>query len=563
MDIASLTAELGLSIQKGQFEAGTKVIEGLHHALEALAIFEGLDTLKEWALHVSETADKAAKLSLKLGVSTDAIQELGYAASLSDSSLEGVTGALTRIERGLDSSGKKSGGFASAMQKLGISMSDPIVKAKDADAIFMTIADKFEKLPAGVDRASIAVGIFGKSGTNLIPMLSSGRKGIQDLRDEAHTLGLVIEAETTHAFEEWNDSMTKVKGAVQGLKNDAVVALLPVLKEATDSLFAWIKANRELIKIRLEQVMNLVVTAAKALGRAIAILYGWFEKIAPIVETAVTAFGELLGAGGNLEDGLVAAAIAVAGAWVLAELPILTLIALIGALALILNSVWRAIEGKDSAIGELGAAFERALGETGAGRVVLGLRSAFVSLFNFLEAKLKWLMARADDAVQFVEGVLGVDKQSRLDMANAGGDPNVASQIRRSREMKAGGVPAEMAKFLGVDYDSLKLQGIDSTVTASDEPGIDKVVRAHAQASLPPTPLPNTPWAGYAMPASFATAGQLEAPLAPQMHLEITVQGNADAGAISSIEAQVRNFWDTAIRDAKVDAGAAGGGQQP
>ncbi len=545
MKVAELIASLGLEVDKGSFDAGAKAIDGIKHALQALAVFQGVRMLKDMIEHVSEAADKAVKMGQKLGVSAESIQELGYAASLSDVPLEGLVGSMQKLERRLDAVAQKGKGpAADALRRLGISAKE--LTNLSVDQKLERIADGFADLPASVSKVPLAVQLG--LGPNLIPLLKEGGDGIREMREEARMLGLVVDTETAEAFEAWNDDLTRVKGAVQGLKNDAVIALVPMLREMTTAVFGWVRANRELIKTRLEEVMRAVLTVAKALARAIGIVYEIFEKIAPILGEVVNAFGNLVSAGGNLEDNLVYAALAIAGAWALTELPFILLTAGIAALVLIVQDLWSGINGGDSVIGELLIAIEEALGETGAGRVVLGLKASFMAMFDFVVAKFEWLMEQGRKLGKMAYELIHGDTQFQADEDAANG--NRFEAAARGQLRAAYGTP-------GTNTGS----GIDRVVQApartgpdtgykprTGMTGIDQVVRA------PPSGLAQP---SYLTLPTFATPAVNVA--APQMHLNVTVQGNADASTVASVETIIRAFWNDAMRDTTIAAGVRKG----
>jgi hypothetical protein len=47
--------------------------------------------------------------------------------------------------------------------------------------LLLRVADKFENLKAGPEKASIAIRLFGRAGADLIPVLNQGRDGIEGL----------------------------------------------------------------------------------------------------------------------------------------------------------------------------------------------------------------------------------------------------------------------------------------------------------------------------------------------------------------------------------------------
>lgn len=538
MEIAKLFASLGLQVDRGSFEFGERMINSIHHALAGLAVFEGVKKLEEMVESTAKTAENALKSAAKLNMTAEAVQELGYAAEASHVPAEALTGALTRMARAMDQSAQKGKGpFANAMQKLGISMSDPEIKANNLDGVFSHIAENFSKLPPTANRAAIAMQLFGRTGATMIPLLNKGAAGIRELREEAWDLGIVIETETAKQFEEWEEQLIRIKGAATGLRNDAVIALLPVLRELTDNLFTWIKANRELIKQRLAQIMHVVVVVAEALAKAVAKLYEWFEKIAPIIGDVASAFSDLLGTGSEVGDGLTDIAIAVAAAWALAELPLIALAAGIAAIILIVDDLWSGMQGGDSVTKELLDSFEEYLGESGAGRVVLGLKAAFVALFDFLEAKFKWLMRMGE---KIGGGIFKFIHGDTAEQVGAGND------------------------IFSIAQRAAGLNGIDKVVTQADDtetPDIDETVHGRistVKGTAPstrsiveiPPPFWNSPSTNF---------GPTVQSVAPQMSVNITVQGNADQQATDALVKSLGEWWGGAMRDVAVSTGARGG----
>ena len=549
MKVAELIAELGLEVNHGSFSAGEKAIEGIKHALEAFAIFEGVKTLKEWVEHTAEAADQAVKTAQRLGTTAEAVQELGYVASLSDVSMGTLTSSMQKLERRLDQVGQKGKGPAvDALRRLGISAKE--LAALPIDQKLERIADGFADLDPKIAKVPLAqqLGL----GPSLIPMLKDGGDGIRELREEARMLGLVIDQETAEAFEAWNDDITRVKGAVQGLKNDAVVALLPVLREMTTALFAWIKANRELIKQRLEQVMRFVVNAAQGLAKAIARVYEIFEKLAPVIGEVAGALGNLLGitqdAGGEIET----IALAVGAAWALANLPILLMLGLVAAAILLIDDLWSGLQGGDSVTKELLQAFEDSLGETGAGRVVLGLKASVEALIKSLKDAVGWLKELGEWYGEWIYNRVHGDTAALLAMQN---DKNLPAFARVAA--------AAVTGFQGSGIDSVvqEPKGIDSVVPTPDLNrgqlgmyGVDSITQ-QSVVSAPNLSLSEQ----YASLPVGPTAPAVNV-AAPQLHVEVHVQGGAnDASTADTIVQHIQEFFTGALRDAQIATGARGG----
>lgn len=171
-----------------------------------------------------EAADAAGKAAQAAGVTVESYTALAYAAQLSDVSTEGLNTALKELNKSLASNDP-------AFKQLGVQVRGTNGEIKATDSVLAELADKFAKLPDGPTKAALAVQLFGKAGTQLIPLLNSGSAGIAKLTEEAKRLGVVIDSETAAAAEEFNDNITRLKKTSEGLQLQLAKELLPTLSD--------------------------------------------------------------------------------------------------------------------------------------------------------------------------------------------------------------------------------------------------------------------------------------------------------------------------------------------
>ncbi len=564
--VASLVAELGLEVDGGQFAAGQAAIASIANALKALAVFKGVQLLEHWLKETAEVADAAKKMGDRFALSAETVQELTYAAKANDTSLEALQGNVKRVDRLLSGfgGGKKGAGAAGALQELGLAAKD--FKDLAFDGKLDKLADGMKKLD---EHKQLEIAQKLGLGTGTLLLLKGGSDGIRELREEARLLGVVVDNDTAAAFEKWNDEVARVTAAVTGLKNDVVVALLPLLQDLTTKLFAWIKANRELIKQRLEEVLKAIVSIAVSLVKVIGMVYTLFEKITPIIQSVVQAISEMLTSVGAASDVLQAIAVAVGAFFALANAPIILLIALISAVVLVVNSMWRAFQGKDSVLDELLAKFEQTLGESGAGRFVIALKNMFVDLFQWIEQKFEWLQNVGRKIGKFVFETIHGDTQGQVDEAN-GVDP-VARLV--------GQVFGFDVRSAGIDKvntpDPTAFGSIDKVTQASGRnarPAGDAAFQAPAfsmaaQARAAYDADTRSPFLDFARSlvptAQSVGAGVPQVNVAaPQLHVTVQVTGKAEADLPDQITASIAEMFGVVLRDAAI-ANRTNGGRIP
>ncbi len=121
----------------------------------------------------------------------------------------------------------------------------------------------------GGKKTALAMDIFGRSGAELIPLLNSGRDGLQEMADKAHALGIVFDADTAAKAEHFNDQLTILNHAVEGAKFQLGNQLIPVL----DSLVTEFTGSEDAQKQFNDAVhagVGLAILSAQALSTA-----GW------------------------------------------------------------------------------------------------------------------------------------------------------------------------------------------------------------------------------------------------------------------------------------------------
>src|SRR5690606_6443342 len=87
-----------------------------------------------------DAADAMSKTAQKIGVTTEALSRLNYAAGYSDVSLEQLSGGLQRLTKNLaDVASGRGAQAATALQALGIKATDATGQLRAADEVFADI----------------------------------------------------------------------------------------------------------------------------------------------------------------------------------------------------------------------------------------------------------------------------------------------------------------------------------------------------------------------------------------------------------------------------------------
>ncbi len=180
-----------------------------------------------------------------------------------------------------------------ALSALGLSAND--LGRLSPDAQFRLIAERLSQIRNPALRAALAMEVFGKSGTQLLPLMADGARGIRQLEAEARDLGLTMRAEDAEAATRLGDAFTALWKTVLSVARVVGSTLAPLLTEVA------LGAARIVITLRkwIEQNKTLVVTVFKVLAGVVAVgagliaLGGVITGLGTVLGVVVTAFGAI------------------------------------------------------------------------------------------------------------------------------------------------------------------------------------------------------------------------------------------------------------------------------
>lgn len=329
--IGALRVSLGLD--SASFEAGLKNAQkglskwqvaaiGAFAAVATAGVAAGIALEKAMGSAINRF-DDMGKAAQKVGVSVEALSRLEYAAKLSDVSLEQLTGGLQRLSKGMaDVASGSTGPAASAFEALGISVTNAAGQLRDSDVVFAEVADRFARMEDGSTKTALAIGIFGKAGANLIPLLNEGKDGLAALADESDRFGQTISQSAAANAEDFNDNLTRVQAGMQGVTNVITAAALPALTYLSNK-FVEAAGDGELLKsfsegfiVVMKSVVSVAAVVATAIGSIIEALSTLLRAMRAVQTDGFDAALAVLGAGfGSIQEDIAATTEFVNGLW--------------------------------------------------------------------------------------------------------------------------------------------------------------------------------------------------------------------------------------------------------
>lgn len=219
---------------QGTLSAGNlaKGFIGAQLAMEALNTMVTI-TKQQFAGFV-DTGDQLNEMAEKTGITVDSLSALTFAANQSDTNIGSLSVGLKFLSQSLIGAGEDTGKAAAAFQALGLNIDD--LKNMGAEAAIGKIATSFQGLASENEKTALAMAIFGRSGTDLIPLLNKGEAGIEALKNKAKELGIVMGKDAAEGADALNDRMSQLKAVTDANWQQAFASALPEINKVMDAL---------------------------------------------------------------------------------------------------------------------------------------------------------------------------------------------------------------------------------------------------------------------------------------------------------------------------------------
>lgn len=183
-------------VAKGAAKVGTAVVAA------SSAAVTGIVALANNAASAADTIDKG---SIRMGISTDYYQELGYAAGQSGVEMATLEKAAKKLE--------------------------------GTDIDLQSAMDEIMSLGTAEERAAKAAEYFGEAvAYDMSPLIEQSGDSFNDLTKRAHDLGLVLDEDTVSAGVKLGDTMSDVKQSFTAIATNLGGAVMPLVQKFADMI---------------------------------------------------------------------------------------------------------------------------------------------------------------------------------------------------------------------------------------------------------------------------------------------------------------------------------------
>ena len=195
----------------------------------------------------AQVGDQLQKTSIRTGIAVESLSRLDYVAGQSGASFDALATGLRVMAKFSDDLRRGSLLAVDAMEQLGLQQSD--LAGLNPQQMFARLADAISGIEDPLQRAAAAQKIFGRGGTQLLPMLDMGAAGIAELAQQADDLGAVMSTDAANNAAALTDAIDNVQRAATGAAVQFANVFAPAITAATGTFAALIAGSQSGIQV--------------------------------------------------------------------------------------------------------------------------------------------------------------------------------------------------------------------------------------------------------------------------------------------------------------------------
>lgn len=243
--------------------------------------------------------DQIDKMSSRTGFSAKQLSILKHAAEQGGASLNDIEKASKKLAMTIFEAGEGTETYTDALKAVGLRYEN--LAGLNPEDQFMKVALALADVEHAGTKAALAQQIFGKAGTELLPMLEGGSNGLKEMAAEAELLGIVMDDDAADSAAMLTDLMDELQKAFDGIQYAVAQALMPIISKWVERIrdvvidaSLWIRNNQELTAT----IVKVATAAAAFLAiigpGVIAATFGPLAAKVALVAAAIAALGYIL-----------------------------------------------------------------------------------------------------------------------------------------------------------------------------------------------------------------------------------------------------------------------------
>ena len=277
IDRASDKASRGLGTLGDRASSLRRNMRLLGGVVAGVAAASGLALLVKRSI---DAADSIAKTADAIGISTDALQELRFAADLSGVSVESLDKALKFATKAIgELRTRTSSELTTALKDFDAQLLRNIRSAGSVEEAIELVFRRMGEMEDATKKAALAKSVFGRAGIDLVNIVRGEAGALDAMRQHARDLGIVLDEELLRSAEKTKDQLTVLGTVLSANLNkavlehaDAIGDLAERFTESLPTLIGWVSTFGQWVGLieespveRLVEIRERIVEIDKAM----------------------------------------------------------------------------------------------------------------------------------------------------------------------------------------------------------------------------------------------------------------------------------------------------------
>lgn len=238
--VKGLSDKLGIKIPEGATNAlnsinafSAETVASMAAAAAGIAVaVEALKGLYDMAVEAAEAVDELNTRAARTGLNPELLQQLDYAQRFLD--FDNIDQTLVKLTQNMAKAAEGATEQAAAFEALGVSVTNEDGSLRDNWETFLEVIDALGQVENATERDVLANEIFGRSYSDMKPLIDAGTDALQKYMQQAEELGIVLDEQERAKLQELSDVLEDNKARWEALKSHISLIVAPAISGIID-----------------------------------------------------------------------------------------------------------------------------------------------------------------------------------------------------------------------------------------------------------------------------------------------------------------------------------------
>ncbi|AMP21455.1 hypothetical protein AZF37_09740 (plasmid) [endosymbiont 'TC1' of Trimyema compressum] len=220
--------------------------------------------------HFREVKAEAQKASMSIEnfqTFSKLFGKLGIDSGVLQTSMSKLTGQIRKTDEEGDNA-------TSALNKMGIAILDNNNNLRSSESIYIDTLTSLAGMKNETERNMLAQQLFGRSYSELNPILNQGAEGINKNIKAIKASGSIMDADQVNKMETASMMMDRVSGKLTMFKNKLIAAVVPIIIPFLDKLITAFTENESKIKNFIQGFADFITAMIPFVPAILAVITG-------------------------------------------------------------------------------------------------------------------------------------------------------------------------------------------------------------------------------------------------------------------------------------------------